>query len=845
MIPLLRLFSLRYFLNHKLRTLLAFSAIALGVSLFVSSYVTNVSVLASIEGTKQDLAGKAEWQVTRGRSLGVEESLTTKIRALPNVIAAPVIQASVQVVQPENENLLVLGIEFLNDSLLRLYKIKGRLDPKTALSMAFIPNGILVAEQFAERNGLKVGSNITIETNRGQQRLRVTGLLEDSGPARALDGRFGVMELHSAQRLFRKPGFVDRIETAGVSREELERACPGMEVESVVALSSMVQDALSRVQALLIVSVIALLVGLFIIHNTVQVSIVERVKDIGTMRAIGATRGQILAILLLEWTLLGVLGSVAGVAVGYMLARGLLQVTAGAINALIPIVTLTKTVFPPTSIVAALVLGIGTTLFGAIGPTRHALGIPPIEAVRPHSYRLAHSYRRQFMRGLVLAIAGSVLVALILKYPYLGLASVGLIFWGVAMMLPEMVLRLAHAIRGLFRRISTVECYLAADNMVKFPQRTALTMVTLAGALGMMVATASLVSGLREASMRWLVQAFPFDYAVTSSSIASSLYSQHTVPRTLVDDIRKVEGVTAACAFRTAFADFRKQDILVMGIETLPYVSMHRANGVSPWARPYTKPENMARMQSGEGLFISENFAYFFSLKAGDRLTLNTPSGPHEATVLGTVEDYSWPHGVVIMDFDVLARLWQDDDISYIGIAVNPNVPADQMRGRLGGVLKRVSSVFLYTMEELRRIGRELLDQTVAVANIQVLIAIFIGSLGIVNTLLISVIQRSREIGLLRAVGMTRTQVAATVVLEGVLMAVVGSLVGLTEGLLGGWIPVRYFELGITGYLTPVVVPWNHVAIAIAIAVAIGLIASLVPARRAAQLDILDAIGYE
>src|SRR5262249_30601622 len=150
-------------------------------------------------------------------------------------------------------------------------------------------------------------------------------------------------------------------------------------------------------------------------------------------------------------------------------------------------------------------------------------------------------------------------------YPYTGLASVGLIFWGVAMMLPQLVIVVAQVVRELFCKHSSVEGFLAADNMVKFPQRTALTIVTLGGAVGMMVATASLVDGLQVASTRWLVQAFPFDFAITSSSLMSSLYSQHTVPRSLVDQVRKVDGVASACAFRTAFSDYDDKDILVMG----------------------------------------------------------------------------------------------------------------------------------------------------------------------------------------------------------------------------------------------------------------------------------------
>jgi putative ABC transport system permease protein len=437
------------------------------------------------------------------------------------------------------------------------------------------------------------------------------------------------------------------------------------------------------------------------------------------------------------------------------------------------------------------------------------------------------------------------LVGLIPRYPYVGLAATAAVFWGVSMTLPELMSEFAQGVRAVSRTVSRAVGFLAADNIVKFPQRTALTVVTLGGALGMMVATATLIAGLRVATSRWIVQAFPFDFAVTSSSLASSLYSQHTVPRNLVDEVRGVAGVAAACGIRTVFSEHNGQDVMVMGIETLPFVGLHRARGVSGWARPFGDPENVRKLRAGEGVFVSENFAYLFGLKAGDRVTLKTPSGPRPATVLGTLEDYSWPHGVVIIDLDVLARLWKDDDLTYIGLRTRPGVSDREVRARLLVELKRHPSAFLYRMEDIRRLGREILDQTVALANIQVLISVVIGGLGIVNTLLISVLQRSREIGLLRAVGMTRGQVAATVVSEGVLVALVGGFVGVAEGLVGGWIPVRLFELSITGYLTPVVVPWSQALAALVAAVAVGCAASLIPARRAARLDILEAIGYE
>ncbi len=842
---LLRLFSLRHLRVHLLRGLLGLAAVTLGVALFVSSNVTITSVRASMQATARTLAGEAQWRVTRGRSLGVELALLDRIRTIPGVIAAPVIQSSAALVEPRGGSLLVLGVDFWNDSLLRLYKFQGQVDTNAFVATALVPDGILVTGEFARKHHLQIGSPVRLNTPHGLQDLHVTGLLTDSGPAKALGGNFGIMELHAAQRLFGRPGFVDRIEVAHATRAHLQQVCPDYEIAPAARGASMLDDALARIDSLQAVSLIALLVGLLIIYNSVQISVEERLKEIGTLRALGTTRGQIFGILLMEWGVVGALGSLLGIGVGYGLSKGLLAYTAHTLNALIPLIDIREVKIAPLTTILALVLGIGATAAAAAIPAWKVIHLSPLELLRPYGLRAFSRPDQGVKVGLLCFCLGAGLVALTRISPTAGLAATSLIFLGVAIMLPGILLKLAFRVRPLLQRLFRLEGFLAADNMIKFPQRTALTAVTLGGALAMMVATATLVEGFRAATTAWITEALPFDLAVMSTDFSTSIYSDQTVPKSLETAMRRLPGIEVTYGVRLAFAGYRGSDILILGIETRSFLEIHRRRGMTGWARRLADPKVVGPMTSGKGIVVSENFAALFGIETGSRIELPTPSGPRSFQVVGTVEDYSWPHGVVLMDLDVVQALWKDDRLTYVDARVQPGIDREKLRAQLANALAGRYSLFVYDKEQIRRVSDDVLLQTVAVANIQVTIAIVIGFLGIVNSQLISVLQRTREIGLLRAVGMTRKQVARMVVIEGVFIALVGGIIGVGGGLIGGWLPLRLFTFAITGYQYPIVVPWRHILLALVVAVLVGLLASLLPARRAAQLRILDAIGYE
>ncbi len=845
MITLLRILGIRHLRRHRLRAVLGLLAIALGVALFVACRATTLSVERAVAQAAEDLAGKAQWQVTRGRSLGVELRLVEKIRAIPGAIAAPLIQTSTTLLDPRGGSMLILGVDFRSDALLRLYKFRGAVDPASLLATALVPDAIMITRSMADRHGLAVGSQVQIDTHSGPRSMRVTATLEDEGPARVFGGNFGIIELHSAQKLFGRAGFVDRIEVAGVTLEQLRAVCPEYDVAPATRSSTVVEDALERLRGVTVVALVALLVAVFLIYNSVQISITERSKDIATLRALGATRRQVIQAILLESLALGAVGSILGIAIGWGLAWTLARFTTQTLNAMVMVVDLRHVALGAGTVVGAMALGLGATLSAAWLGAREILRITPIDALRVQTYRAAQRHRRALWIGATLVLIGIIMVPMGQVWPIVALVAAAFVFLGLPLMLPELMLRIGNRLRPFCRKSLKLSWYLALDNLLKFPQRTALTTVALGGALAMMLATATLVLGISRGTAEWMRDAFAFDLVVSATDLNESLYGQRSLPRELVAAVRDVDGVDLAYGVRSLFADYRDKDIMVVAVEIDPFLEMHRRRGSTGFSRQIAEGGALARGKSGDAVYVSHNFAQLYSVSPGDRIELPTPSGVRTVEVIDAVEDYSWPRGTVLMDLDVLQRLWGDTTISYIDVSVRPTATIEDVRLRISELLRGKHNAFVFDISQMRQISEQVLDQMVALANMQVLVAIVIGVLGVVNTLLISVLQRTREIGLVRAIGMTRGQAARIVVIEAIFVSIIAGIVGMVGGVLAGWFPLRAFTLAVTGFRVPIVIPVWHAIAALVVAVMVGFLASLIPARRAARLNVLQAIAHE
>ncbi|MEP6960874.1 MAG: FtsX-like permease family protein, partial [Acidobacteriota bacterium] len=410
---LLRLISWPYARKHVLRSVLTMAGIVLGVAVFVGMHTANQSVLAAFHQTIDRIAGSTQLQVSAGES-GFEEEVLDKVRATAGVrAAAPVIEASANTGQG---NLLILGVDMLGDRSLRNYDMEGTNDaiddPLVFLAQL---DSLIITKTFADERGLKTGSKIPMRTMQGDQVFTVRGIMKPGGLASAFGGSLAIMDIYSAQKVFGRGFKFDRVDLALEDGVTIDTAIaklktdlgPGFQVEPPSSRGQQF-EATSRIYALAsnLTSVFALFIGMFIIYNTFAIAVTERRKEIGILRALGATRGQIRTLFLLESAITGVLGTAIGVVFGILLARGM----AGYIGALLSDVygvaqNVGEVTPEPWLIAAAAAMGLVTSLLAAVLPAQAAARVDPVKALQKGRQQSLSSGENQARRRWALACA--------------------------------------------------------------------------------------------------------------------------------------------------------------------------------------------------------------------------------------------------------------------------------------------------------------------------------------------------------------------------------------------------------------------------------------------------------
>ncbi len=846
MSPLFRLFTWRHQRRHLLRAFLGLASVALGVALYVSLEVAQSSTIHAFEQSVRRIAGKAELRVSRGRQAGIEFEALERIEQVVGVAAAPALQRSTTFLDLPSGPVMVLGVDFRRELKFRDYSLgKLQINP-------FLLNeeGLLITRRFGTRHGLAIGRILQMRTPTGLRPVRIAGLLDDTGPAEVFDGNLAVMDVRGAQKLFATGGRVDRIDVLPASAAEAIRAKlgPDYAVDPVQARSSVMEEVLTRIRSLVVVSMISLMVGLFIIYLSVSIGVVERTKEIGILRALGGSRAQILALFLGEAGVLGLVGSGIGVALGYGLARTLVGYTAENINLMSLQVHVREMILPGWQVAAAVATGTLTSMLAALVPGLRATGISPIEALRPAGFvrSQGRGHGLAFLLGALL-FAGSTLGVVVLHSRLStewGMLLTAALPLGMALMLPRVTVWVSRLLRRPLRAVFRIEGYLAADNVMKYPQRTSLTVVALSGALSIMVTSASVLLSFERSATTWMETSFPWDLSVQASDLNEGFASDARLPAEVFERVRTAEGVASAFPMQSVLQEVGARDVLLLAADMKGYMQMIKKAGLEEEGFRLEAPA-IQEVVRGEGVGVSSNLLQLQGLRVGDRIELRTPRGLRSFKVSYHRVDLSWPQGVIILDLAAYRESWNDSSLRYIDLLVEPGRNHGDVKAALAKALEGEYRAFVYSSAQIQGIARGMLDQSFRLTHVQVIIAMVIGFMGIVNTLLISVLQRTREIGLLRAVGMTRAQVARTVVIESVLIGFVGGLLGVAAGLFGAAFPISLHVLRTTGYELPFAVPWTSMAVALAASLALGFAASYLPARRAAGLNLLEAIGYE
>ena len=850
--------SLKGLWGRKLRTLLTALAIVLGVSMISGTYVLTDTITAafttivdhSFQNSDAVISGKVAFKNDNSNTAEVPAfpaSVLTKVRQLPDVAAAAggiedqakLLGRDGKVISTGGGGSIAASVDPQND---------GRFNPLKLVSGKWpVGSGqIAIDKHTADTKQFAVGDTIGVAADQGTRRFEITGIATYAESSSIGSATIAIFDVPTAQKLFAKVGKFDGIQVAaknGVTPEKLvSEIRPLLPATAKVKTSAAqtaeaiddVNGSLGIVQKFLLgFAGIALFVGAFVIANTLSITIAQRVREFATLRTIGGSRRQVLRAVMLEAFVVGAIASLVGLFFGLGIAKGL--------NALFVAIGVEfpkgDTVFATRTIIVSLTVGIVVTLLASLRPAIKATRVPPIAAVREGA---ALPVTRLSRFGPIASLVTLALGILLLVY---GIFASGLptasrllalgfgtliLFVGVSLNAKRAVRPLASVLGWPGARFGGTAGTLARENAMRNPSRTAATASALMIGLALITFVAILGAGLRASFGDAVDKLFVADYAVTAENGFDPFTKQAGAAVTLAPGV-------------TAVSPIRGGDARIFGDNT--QVSAVQPNLAKTVRIEWTQGSNVPAQLGKDGAFVSKDYAKKHHLKLGSPIAVTTPTAQVLHLQLKGVFDPpkgGSPFGDVTMSaatFD--AHYSAPRDLMTL-VNIRGGV-TDANTARLEKALNAFPDAKIQTASQFKKTQEDDINLTLNVLygllGLSVLISIF----GVVNTLVLSVFERTRELGMLRAVGMTRRQVRRMIRFEGIITSLIGGALGIVVGVFLAVLTTQALsDQGIV-----LAIPWGTMAVFIFGITVVGLLASVLPARRASRLNILKALQYE
>ncbi|MCC7078529.1 MAG: ABC transporter permease [Acidimicrobiia bacterium] len=826
--------------HRKGRSALTGLGVAFGVAIFFATMISNATTEASLRTIIDDLVGRADVWIASPGFEKYDESDIAGVEDLPDVRAVVPRTGHAATLARDDRGFTLVGTDIASDREIVDYELErgGRL-PKPGSDELTLPR------RLADELDVEAGRAIRIEANGRTSRWHVVGILENRGAGRVFEGRFMVGWLEQVQRA---TGSGEQVDTTLLVLEPATDAAQWIDLyegeldENLAATEPGTQGGtffqiLAATQtALLAVSMVAVVVSVFLVYNSLSMALAERVQLYGTLRALGAERRQITRTVVVEALTLGTVSTAFGLGLGLVLARLLITTMEGIFEGDLSLDTFT---IPTFAILLAAAVGIGVTLLASLIPARRAARVDPIVAMR-NTQALASERRlgRAWILGVAL-IASSIALSLAgdVAFPF---AMAILLFPLVgAILLVPLVLRplgttVGTAIAPIARGVGKV----SVGHLTKARTRSALTLGILMAVLGMILTIGTINRSLGDAIIESIDREFGADFVV-SNELGSQDY-QPLDARTL-RRLRNVESfeTVSPLTFHTAQSeteDGDDADIFVDGADVDAFFSVRGFDLVSG-------EEDQVRegLRDGE-ILLTERTAIALDAERGDVVVLSTVNGREELRVTGVYRSANFIN-LAYVDERVARRIWGRTDPAFIEIDLRPGVSLAAGKTAIEAALAGLA-FDLQTQADFEAEIRKEFNGFFAPFWAVLAISVLVGLLGIANTLAMAVLQRFREFGVLRAIGVGRGGVRRMVLVESLTMAGVAFILALPLGIylssqtIGG-------VGAMTGYEATWRFPLNWAWYVLAVAAAVGAIGAALPGRRAARIEIVEALAYE
>ncbi len=852
--------ALRGLAGRKLRATLTAIAIILGVAMISGTYVLTDTIdkafnsifEQSYANTDAVVSGKdsgISFQGDTAQTPPVDASLLAKVKALPDVA-----DATGSVADETNTKILTKDGKAVNTNGAPSFGFgidpaKSQFNPLKLVEGTWpaTSNDVVIDVGTADKQGYKVGDTVQIATIQPAQAFHLVGLAQYGDVKSLGTATFAVFTIPTAQKLLDRVGKFDAISVSakkGVTPQAL-----AAEISKIIPDSAQVRTGQQQATKakedvsftkfiryfLLAFAGIALFVGAFVIFNTLSITVAQRTREFATLRTVGASRRQVLWSVILEAFVIGILASIIGLFLGLGLAWGLNELFK-ALDFELPT---QGTVFAPRTVIVSLVIGTGVTVLAGLFPAIRATRVPPIAAVREGAELPKSRLSRFTPYVATVVILGAVaLLGMALFLNDLATAprllsmagGVLLLFVGVAMISSHLVRPIAAVVGWPATKIGGTAGKLARRNAVRNPGRTASTAAALMIGVALVTFVAVLANGMKASNHDAINEQVSADYVVTSQDGFTPFVAGAG------DALRTAEGTDLVTPVRSDLASVDGSGQYLTGIDPKHIAEVYTFD--------WKDGSDAVLGELGEsGAIVSKQFADDKNLKVGDTIDIRTPDDGRAALAVKAI--YEPPPffpilGAVSVSQEKFDQLYQRPRNSYVFVNV-PGDPTDATTASLDSAVAKFPDAKVQTKSEWITQQDQDFNNFLNLLYVLLLLAVIVSLFGMVNTLVLSVYERTRELGMLRAVGMTRRQTRRMVRHESVITALIGAALGLPLGIFLAVLVTK----ALSQFDVRFAIPWGQLIVFTIVAIIVGILAAIAPARRAARLNVLQALQYE
>ena len=790
---ILWLLSLRYMIRHPWQVGLSVLGIALGVAVVVSIDLANQSAKRAFSLSVEAVAGRATHSIVGGPG-GLSEDVYRRLRLEAGLrTVAPVVEGYVYAPMGDSQSLgeisgrrfQLLGIDPFAEAPFRPYLSNG-----AALDIGELvarPSAALISSDTAYGLGVGAGDDLEVSVGGIRRGVRIVGLLGpgDEVSRQALADLL-VGDIATAQELMGVKGRLSRIdlvlpEPADSAMERIRAVLPpGAVLERTSSRSESVGQLTRAFELnLTALSLLALIVGIFLIYNTVTFSVLQRRHLIGTLRAVGVTRGEIFTLVLGEALLVGVVSAALGVLLGILLGRGLVNIITQTINDLFFVVSVRELAIPASVVFKGALLGIFATIAAAIVPALEATSVSPKSAMTRSTVETAlhQTLRPATLIGtLILAIAMGLLL-IPTRSLLIGFAGLAALVLGFALIMPATTILFLKVFSPPAGRFFGLMGTMATRGMSASLSRTAVAITALTIAISISVGIGTMVQSFKGTVERWLETSLGADIYVSPPSPLRSRV-EATLSPAVVDRLLAAPGIVGASTFRSTqvgSSEGRTQ-LVALGTEFETFNRPNRFKAGNP-------SEIWEGFQSGEAVIVSEPYAFHHELALGSTVRLQTEYGERSFAVAGIYFDYSSGSGVVMVSRDAYERFWSDDGISSLGLYIAPGNDVDRVIEQLYKVAGQDQDLRMRSNQELRKASLEVFDRSFTITSVIKVLAMIVAFVAVLGALMALQLERRRELGTLRAIGFTPAQIWRLVTSQTGLMGLMAGLLALPLGM--------------------------------------------------------------